>query len=360
MISGISSRNATIKRINYIRLFGFVMTIAALVLIVLKVENMLISSLLALLISYSIAPLVKIFERSGFQRGWAVALIFLFASAIGVLGLVALSPFVVQQLEILNLELPKYIQGLSLLIAQFETTIGRVTGRFVQFDLSEYLQQSLLPWTQAFLEGLPRIVGKALTVAVLAPFLAFFLIKDGRLISRGLLALVPNTLFEPTLNLFHQINDQMGYFIRARLFEALVVGVVTWVGLTIIQFPFATFLSLFAALTNLIPYVGPVVGFLPAMAIALVNGYNTIDTTLMIGVYLAAQIIDAALLVPFVLARIVDLHPVTVIVSIIIGGQVMGVVGMLISIPLASVLKVTLGTIYRLMAPTVDVPKWQG
>ena len=173
------------------------------------------------------------------------------------------------------------------------------------------------------------------------------MIKDGKVMNRSLLSLVPNSIFEPTINLYHQINDQMGHFVRARLLEALIVGVVTWVGLFFIEFPFATILALFAALTNLIPYVGPIIGAVPALAIALINGETNFGLFLVASVYLTAQLIDAAFILPVVVAKIVDLHPITVMVSIMAGAQVLGVVGMLISIPVASIIKVTISTVYR-------------
>src|SRR6202008_4139740 len=102
---------------------------------------------------------------------------------------------------------------------------------------------------------------------------------------RNLLALVPNNLFELNYNIYHQINDQMGQFVRARLLEALIVGLVTWVGLMMIGFPFTEFLAIFAAVTNLIPYIGPVIGTIPAVALAMVNGATPLDMSLLLLVY---------------------------------------------------------------------------
>ena len=107
-----------------------------------------------------------------------------------------------------------------------------------------------------------------------------------------------------------------------------------------------------AGLTNLIPYIGPLIGAVPAILIALVNGYSGLSILAVVLVYVVAQVIDAGFLIPLMVAKIVDLHPVTVIVVIIAGAQLMGVLGMIISIPVASTLKVTVSTVYRHLIDT--------
>ena len=83
--------------------------------------------------------------------------------------------------------------------------------------------------------------------------------------------------------------------------------------------------------------------------IAMVNGSPTLEIVLVSVVYAVAQLIDIVFIIPLVVAKIVDLHPVAVVVAIIVGAQIMGILGMIISIPVASALKVTLGTLYQHM-----------
>ena len=116
--------------------------------------------------------------------------------------------------------------------------------------------------------------------------------------------------------------------------------------------PYPVLLGLIAGLTNLIPYLGPILGAVPAFLIAMVNGYSSLQLVSLALVYLIAQIFDAGILIPVLVAKIVDLHPVTVIVVIIAGAQVMGIVGMIISIPVAATMKVTLNTVYRHLIDT--------
>ena len=162
-----------------------------------------------------------------------------------------------------------------------------------------------------------------------------------------LFSLVPNNFFELFSNLRYQINDQMGGFIRARILEAGIVGLIVWIGLSLANFKYAMVLALFASITNLIPYFGPIIGAVPALVIALISGFSLFDIFIVTLPYLIAQVVDIFLIIPLLVAKIVDLHPISVVIVIIIGAQLLGVLGMIIAIPLASAFKVTIFTFYR-------------
>jgi putative permease len=196
-------------------------------------------------------------------------------------------------------------------------------------------------------EDLPDLISSSMAVLVLAPFFAFFMLLDGQAVTKQIMSLVPNIFFEFALNLQHQMNVQLGDFIRARLLEAGLVGTVVWLGLTIIGFPYAVLLGAFGGLTNLIPYIGPIIGAVPAILIAVVNEASGLEMLILVGVYVVAQLIDNFLIIPLMVAKIVNLHPVTVVIVIIIGAQLAGILGMIISIPVACILKLTAVEIYR-------------
>ena len=158
---------------------------------------------------------------------------------------------------------------------------------------------------------------------------------------------MPNHVFETTLSLTHQIGEQIGRFIRARLLEAFIVGLITGVGLQMISFPYALLLGLFAGLMNLIPYVGPAIGFMPALLIGLVHGMDLMNIMMLISIYVIAQVIDNVLLIPVLVARMMKLHPVTVVVVVIAGAQFMGILGMVISIPVANAIQVAYHAVYQ-------------
>jgi putative permease len=110
-------------------------------------------------------------------------------------------------------------------------------------------------------------------------------------------------------------------------------------------------LGLAAAITNFIPYVGPIFGFIPAVVIALVDQSGQATLGAMIILYLVTNIIDLVFIFPVLVARIVNLHPVLVVISVIIGSSYSGAIGMIISIPIASVLKLVFEEIVKEFYP---------
>lgn len=345
-MNGKASFARRLQREQLVRLISFLGVIGLFFLILLSVENMMVSSLLAFVFSYMLSPLINFLERKGINRILAISVVFALVTILFAGVVSATFPFISDQVTSLKSELPKYIEGTIRLIEDTEERLAAFSGTLFSVDISDQVETTLLTWTSSIFEDLPTLVTKLLTTLILAPFFAFFLLKDGRTFSKILLSMVPNNIFEMVLNLYSQINEQIGQFVRARLMEAGFVGAVVWIGLSALDVRYATLLAIFAALTNLIPYVGPFIGAVPALIIALINGETTLGLVLVMIVYLSAQIIDALFLIPMVVAKIVDLHPITVVVAIIVGAQLMGVLGMLISIPVASALKVTITSVY--------------
>ncbi len=345
MLSLTVEQKIRLKRINIIKLLVFVGLLTVLGSILFLINNLFISFLLAFVISYLARPLIAPLERAGLS--YNMALIFIFLTGISLIGLLGIwaFPLISQQVSNLQAEWPRYSEGLLSLIETAELKVKNWLG--IEVRLQEKSKEQILYFSQVILKDLPSILLQALSVLLLAPFLAFFMLKDSQKMSKRFMMLVPNSVFEMVLNLQYKINQQLGQFIRARFLEAFIVGLVTFLGLTLISFPFAFLLGGFAAITNLIPYIGPIIGAIPAVIIALLNGYQAWDLSLVIGVYLIAQFIDAGILVPILVARIVNLHPVTVVLLIILGGQFMGILGMIISIPVANALKVTSLAVYE-------------
>ena len=339
--------NPTIQRERRWKLAIIIGLISLCLAMLILIDNMLVSFLFAFVISYLSEPLISYFERKGIDRVISISLYFLFASLLLVFLIALLYPLIAEQASNFQSELPKYTDGINQFLVALEDRISVPLFPLYPVHLSSNVGDFFQRWLDLLIGSVPTIAQSIVTVFILSPFFAFFLLRDGRLLRRQFLAIVPNFLFEVALNLTHNINTHIGGFIRARLLEAFIVGVVVWVGLTIIDFPYAAFLALFAAVTNLIPYIGPIIGVIPAYMIALINTDFELTILLITSVYTIAQLIDVFFIIPFVVARIVDLHPITVVVVIIIGSQVMGVLGMIISIPVTKSIKLTITTIYE-------------
>lgn len=315
------------------------------------IENLLISFVLAFVIYYLLSPIISMCERKGLKRGISIFTIYTLNTIIVITAFSIVVPMLIDQLALLEKELPELQTGLLQLVTKVENKLQNIF-HFEEPLFRDNLRTWMINQTSEYTSLIPKWVSNSLTTLFLTPFLAFFMLRDGSIIKRQLLDLIPNRYFEVSLRLFHEMNEQVGSFIRARIAEAAIVGLVTWIGLLIIGFPYAPLLALFAAITNLIPYIGPIFGAIPAFIIIFINpdilfesmSMNILAISL---VYLTAHIIDAVVIIPVVVAKIVNLHPVTVILVIILGAQLLGVLGMIISIPVASLVKLLFSTFYQ-------------
>jgi putative permease len=341
-----------LRREWWLKLTAVLSVMIIAVVLVFWIDNLLVSFVLAFVTNYLLAPIVSRLESVGVPRNLAILIPFLGAGVLIGVGVSLILPVIIEQSALLEGQIPQYQTELMALMQRTELRLQSLLGPNAA-QMSQRANEWILAKTTELSATLPSAISGSITVMILTPFLAYFMIQDGRKITRGILSMVPNSLFELAINLHHQINDQMGGFIRARFLEAAIVGLVVWAGLAVIGFPFALVLAIFAAVTNLIPYLGPIIGAVPAIIIALVSAeghvYEPMSVNLFVitSVYFVAQLIDVVFIIPFVVAKIVNLHPVTVLLVIIIGAQFMGILGMVISIPIASAAKLTITALYN-------------
>ncbi len=187
--------------------------------------------------------------------------------------------------------------------------------------------------------ALPMILGNLLEWVLIIPLLLFFMLKDGRSFKRLVLKITPNSIFEKFYAVGHQFNKKLGGYMLAKFFEASLLGLMVSLSLMIAGVDFALILGLIAAVTNIIPYVGPILGSVPGLIIVLAKYGPGNLFYIVCFIYLICNIIDLAIIFPVLVSKIVDLHPVVVVLSVILGSQYFGLVGMVISIPCAAAAK---------------------
>ncbi len=243
---------------------------------------------------------------------------------------------------------PNIISHISEKAEEIQPKIQPYIG--ADLDLADLVTQYGRSLTDTLLGGTSGFVGglvSGITFLVIVPFVAFFFLREGRRITRGLIELVPNSYFELCLNLLYQINGQIGGYIRGQLLAVSVVALLAVVGLTIIGMPYSVPVGIIAGLANMIPYLGPLIGILTGSIVTLATGGGMSLVTHVIVVFLIVQLIDNILIQPTIVAKNVDLHPLVVLFVVMVGSQLMGIVGMLVAVPLTGIAKVSGQTVYQ-------------
>ena len=207
----------TLKRSNRWKLIGLLTTLIGSLVVLTAVENLLGSALLAFVVSYTLGPVVNYLERQGIDRALATTFVFAGMGILIGLSVFWLTPYLGQTLTGLQADSPRLISGVGQFISDLEDRLHSVALPLSDVALKSRVETYLTNWTHETFEKLPTFLRTFVTVMLLGPFLAFFMVKDGRNVLRFVMGMVPNNLFEPALSLQHQINSHIGQFVRARI-----------------------------------------------------------------------------------------------------------------------------------------------
>jgi predicted PurR-regulated permease PerM len=180
----------------------------------------------------------------------------------------------------------------------------------------------------------------------LAPVIAFYLLVDLPRLRMVAESLLPPASKDEIIHVGRRLNRAIGGFFRGQLLVALIVGTMVSIGLAILGLPFWLLIGMVAGLFNIIPLIGPWVGAVPGMIIALTT--RDVTTALWVaGIMAGAQQIDNHFISPLVMQRAVKLHPAAVLLALLAGGSLGGFFGLLLAVPTAAVVKILAGHLWR-------------
>jgi putative permease len=302
--------------------------------------------LISALIAYVLDPIASYLEARGMTRTYATVIIFLlFFVIVGVTSWILLPGLIS---ELYTLEENLSLEDPSSLAKRIEDFIGTNLGfiNVKNLDIEEKVRNSISIFSDQLLTTLANLIS-IISAVVIVPFVVFFLLKDGRKMKKAFIYFVPNRYFEMTLNVIHKIDQQLGWYLRGQFTEAIVVGSLAVAALWLLDVQYFIIIGVFAGLANMIPYVGPVAGAIPAIAVTIINGNEPVRVMYIILAFAVVQLIDNIVIQPLVLSRSVNLHPLIIVFAVLIGGQFFGLLGMLLAVPAAGIIKVTSSELYR-------------
>lgn len=212
----------------------------------------------------------------------------------------------------------------------------------VSFLVTKFEQQG-----SELLNQFPVYLSALFEWLLLVPLFLYFFFMESRRFAGKFLESIPNPIFEKTYVLFSQFNTKFGEYIIAKFIEATILGSVVTLLLLIVGFPYPFILGFVAGITNILPYIGPVIGYVPAFFVALLSKDPNASMLAMSLIFIIANLVDMILVFPLLVSRIVNLHPIVVVVSIVVGSQLGGIVGMIVIIPFIAFFKLLFKEIYK-------------
>lgn len=317
--------------------------------------SILIPILWAIVISYLINPLVNKLTEFKLSRLWSVIIIYI-GIAIFIIALtITIIPKMSNEVKDFAESLPKYtneaIEFSNDIYIKYLNSVNSLPREFIGVDVAfrEYLNN-----TQVYIvDFFKNITEKGLNIfsnivgIVLVPIYTFYFLKDTGFFRRKVLLAVPKTIRNEIRSIFKDINKLLNNFIRGQLFVAAMVGLISIIALLILKVEFAVIIGAIAGLGNVIPYFGPIIGAVPAVIIAFLD--EPIKALWVIITFFGIQQIESAVLQPKIVGDSVGLHPVFVIISLLIGGELFGIAGLLFAVPIAASIKIVLKYLVKIL-----------
>ncbi|NLM26491.1 MAG: AI-2E family transporter [Firmicutes bacterium] len=318
----------------------YLLIILAAVIFLYRVKIILTPFFFALVIAYLAYPIVAKFEARGVPRSVSIILVYFIIGIIVGIAIYFLIPHLANDVEEILQVLPKQTERLE--------DMGQGVLRGLQsVQVPDSLQEAfdlVVNRIQRLLEGIASRIADLLVTLVsqiisiiIAPFLAFYMLRDFNALKPRILLYIPLRYRKDVNYLVAEINQILNGYVRGQLVMSAIVGLLVAIGLTLLGIRYAFFIGFLAGLFDIIPYFGPAIGFIPAAALALVK--SPLSVLWVFLMFFLVNQLEASIISPKVLGERVGLHPLAVIFAVLAGGEVMGIMGMLIAVPITAILR---------------------
>ncbi|KIM18336.1 membrane protein [Apilactobacillus kunkeei] len=294
---------------------------------------------------------IKISKTKRISRNWAILIVYIFLIGIIVYLFSSFLPRLVTQVTNLVTNLPKIADDINHYVE-----VHSQKGIFKKFYSSEYissLQSYVYNYFQHSLGGITSSVGSiistaasAVIVMITVPVVLFYMLKDGHKMVPNIAKMLPPRSRRRTIRLLNKMSDTISHYIGGQMIECLFVGVFTSVGYVLIGQKYALLLGVFAGICNIIPYVGPYIGIMPSVFVALSTSVG--ELVWVVIVVIIVQQLDGNLVYPNVIGKSLNIHPLTIIIILMAAGNIAGLMGMILAIPLYAVVKVVVQYLYSI------------
>ncbi len=320
------------------KVFIVTMAIAFPLYVISTFNELFLILVVSFILTMVLKPLVDYIEKFGIARWLAVITVFIVLGSITVVGLMMLFPIVTQQIEQISASFDK--DRLAIMMDDLSKSISRQVPILKSNVIHEQLNNILVGFGNTAGSALSSIVGTLATLAIV-PFITFFLLNDYYTIQKVFVRNMPNKYFEMTLNILYKIEDQLSKYIRGTVIESMMVAILYSIAYFSLGINYATVLGLVGGITNVIPFAGPFIGAIPVLLISIVQFGNLSMLLPIIITTVVVQQLDQMIVQPAVFSKIMDIHPLIMFIVILVGNEVLGVMGMVLAVPIYTIIFVT-------------------
>ncbi|MCG9863842.1 AI-2E family transporter [Streptococcus suis] len=308
-------------------------------------EIVLLPMILTGLLYYLLNPMVDWMEKHKISRTVGISILFVLISLLIIWGLAVAIPSIQEQVTSFAQNLPSNIQKIE----------GQVTGllqdqRFEQFrptalEMLNKVNDQTVAYAQKFsssavnwASNLISTASQIIVAILIMPFILFYLLRDGQYLNKHITQYLPTKWREPIGTVLSDVNGQLSNYVRGQVTVAIIVALMFSVMFSIIGLSYPITLGVMAGFLNLIPYLGSFLAMIPAVILGLIAGPIMLIKVLV--VFMIEQTIEGRFVTPLIIGSSLSIHPITILFVLLTAGQMYGVLGVLLGIPIYASIKV--------------------
>lgn len=320
--------------------------------IVVIITTVLPPMIFALLLYYLLNPVVNFLSKKGFPRTISIVLTYVVIFGLLFFGGARLVPVIQDQAQDLIKQFPEYVDD-------FQNAIKNILDATPFAASSDQALSSLDKLTKEALnylgnnwqdgaKGLGTIFSAVSSTAITlftGPIIAFFLIQSPHKLYNAIIDLIPPRFRKDSSSLIKIANQQLGAFLKGQVIASLLLGLIYWVVFLLLGLQFATVIALAAGILSIIPYIGSFLAFLPGLFIAFQD--STFMVVKFVIAWFVVQLLHGDLVVPRVMGDKLKIHPITILIVLLVMGDLLGLVGVIFGIPIYSMIKLLVVFTFR-------------
>ncbi|MDD2181381.1 MAG: AI-2E family transporter [Bacilli bacterium] len=314
---------------------------------ILKTLKIIFPLFIGVLVAWLFDPFVKYLKQKGVKRVFGAAIAYLILVVIFSILLSAIIPIILEQVNDFAKSIPSILANIRIWVDNIFDKLGNISNLDMTAAKEEmfYSIEKLGAELPSTLPGsVVNILGSffsGLGVFVVGLVIGFYLLVSFDSFNDSIITFLPNKLRNDARDLINEVNTSMRKFVQGTLLAAILIFIISTVGFYLVGLKGALLFGMFCGLTNVIPFIGPYIGGIPAVIVGFSQGTSIGILTLIIIV--VVQFVEGNLLQPLLMSRMMKLHPVTIMLGLLVFGYYWGVIGMLLSTPIIAATKSIFG-----------------
>lgn len=315
-------------------------------------EIILLPMLLTGLLYYLMNPIVDVLEKYKVPRTVAISFLFVLIAFLIVWGLAVAIPNIQRQVVSLARNLPTYIQQTELQVTailqdkrfeQLRPTVlemlDSVNSQII--SVAQKISSSAVDWAKELISATSHVV----MAVLIMPFILFYLLRDGHHLKGHITKYLPINWRSSIGDVLTDVNNQLSNYVRGQVTVAIIVALMFSVMFSIIGLSYPIALGIMAGFLNLIPFLGSFLAMIPALILGMIAGPFMLLKVVI--VFAVEQTIEGRFVTPLIIGSSLNIHPITILFVLLTAGQMFGVIGVLIGIPIYASIKVVLRAIFE-------------